>query len=360
MKNKNFILYMIFYLVNIIFGALSSFLSFLVPVNIIQETDNGENYFMILVLGILLVYCYLYSYLKELIRYFISKKYKIDYKSDKIASLLFVISSGILLYLISQYRGIAETGEVLSIAISIIILGVLIVKCNIIEKSMFFDLLLEQQKIKENLKSEKKHQLQSVIIGGICGIFSAITLLSIYLVCIKNKNVPIVIFIIGTIILLCVYDYIYNRINDKYYKKNLNKKIRNYWILKDFGVYSFKLFSTISYLFILILVVKIPIFISIIIVWIAKIINGFRLEKGYDLDLKSYGSYKFPSYNEKNNDNEKDTDLNFSTSYITDRFGNVIGKTETTSYNSKYGNFETTVYKDNLGRTTGKKETNKY
>lgn len=369
MKKRNYIWNMIFYIINIISGALSAFLSFLVPINTIQASRNGENYFIMLILGLLIVYCYLYSYIKELIRYCINKKYEISYKGDKIATLIFAISSGILLYLISRYREIEETGEVLSIGVSILVFVFLRIKCSIIEKSGFFDLLLQQQKIKEDLKKEKKNQLQSIIIGGICGIFSSIPLLIMYLGIINNINgiveridgyALVIMPIIGAIVILYIYDCIYNKINENYYNKHLNKGINNYWILKDVGVYSFKLFSSISYFIVLSLVIKIPTFISIIIVWIAKIINGFILKKGYDLDLKSFGSYKFPSYNEKNNDNENGVDLNFSTSYITDSFGNVIGKAETSTYNSKYGNFETTVYKDNLGRTTGKRETTKF
>lgn len=70
--------------------------------------------------------------------------------------------------------------------------------------------------------------------------------------------------------------------------------------------------------------------------------------------IPSDGTYR---RNNPNNQIEQKPQFDYSTSYIKDQFGNVVGKSTTTTYSDKYGSFGTTEYKDNFGNVIGKKDT---
>lgn len=78
-----------------------------------------------------------------------------------------------------------------------------------------------------------------------------------------------------------------------------------------------------------------------------------------DLDeyYKEVGTGSSYSGSYSNNNAEQKPQFGYSTSYIKDQFGNVVGKETTTTYSDKYGSFGTTEYKDNFGNVIGKKDT---
>ncbi len=57
---------------------------------------------------------------------------------------------------------------------------------------------------------------------------------------------------------------------------------------------------------------------------------------------------------------EKSPSFDFKTTEYTDNFGNVIGKSTTTTYSDKYGEIATTEFRDNMGNKTGKSTTYKW
>lgn len=61
-------------------------------------------------------------------------------------------------------------------------------------------------------------------------------------------------------------------------------------------------------------------------------------------------------YYSVNNINEKKPSFNYGVSYVKDKFGNVIGKTTTTSYSDEYGSMERTEYKDKFGNVKAKED----
>lgn len=96
---------------------------------------------------------------------------------------------------------------------------------------------------------------------------------------------------------------------------------------------------------------------------IIAIIKGLFSKKGFQEDNHSYSSSTgyTPTINTNtNNNSNKSFDFDIKTSYVTDNFGNVIGKTQTTSYGDKYGGFEKKEIYDNFGNKQGEIDTHKW
>lgn len=73
----------------------------------------------------------------------------------------------------------------------------------------------------------------------------------------------------------------------------------------------------------------------------------------YDIDIDTNSS-------RNNNQPEKSFDFDIKTSYVTDNFGNIVGKVQTTTYEDKYGGFEKKEMLDNFGNKKGEVDTYKW
>ena len=73
----------------------------------------------------------------------------------------------------------------------------------------------------------------------------------------------------------------------------------------------------------------------------------------YDIDIDTNSS-------RNNNQPEKSFDFDIKTSYVTDNFGNIVGKVQTTTYEEKYGGFEKKEMLDNFGNKKGEVDTYKW
>ena len=363
---KKYIYNIIFLLINSAFAVLSAFSSLLIDTSIIKGTSQTENAYMTMVLGTMMVYTYVYTYIKELVRFFINRNSNVSDKFNKVNNYIYCIISGLSLFIINRYRGLAVVGDALCIIVPVFNLILMNIKTNKINETYFFSELIGQKNKtdKEIYKKEVKKQINCVLMGTIFGILSAIVLLIVRFGIFEftaskfgDGEMGIFFSIIGCIALLIGYDYIFDSINEKYCKKKHNKQVECYWIIQDIGVYSFIFFSAVSYMIVLVKIINMNIALSIFIVWVAKILNKHRLSLGSDPDFKPfnlYGSYDpaetLAEYREnERRREERKKDWGFSTATRYDKYGNYDGSV--TTYN--VGGVEFTDVKDRNGKVEG-------
>lgn len=107
-------------------------------------------------------------------------------------------------------------------------------------------------------------------------------------------------------------------------------------------------------------IILVIIAIKVIIDIIKVLFNKVDFEK-QDYSYSSGTGYTpTTSTNTNTNNSDKSFDFDVKTSYVTDNFGNVIGKTQTTSYGDKYGGFEKKEILDNFGNKHGEIDTYKW
>lgn len=101
-----------------------------------------------------------------------------------------------------------------------------------------------------------------------------------------------------------------------------------------------------------------------VIIAIIKVLFGKSKLLDDSSDIHSYGTYDYDintNNSSNNNQNKKSSfDFDIKTSYVTDNFGNVVGKVQTTSYGDKYGGFEKKEILDNFGNKQGEVDTYKW
>lgn len=92
-------------------------------------------------------------------------------------------------------------------------------------------------------------------------------------------------------------------------------------------------------------------------------IYGVRFSKGPDGKVYKTSPVSTSSsnwYQKSLEKEEKSPSFDYRTTEYRDNFGNVVGKSTTTTYSDKYGEISTTEYKDNIGNPTGKSTTYKW
>ena len=354
-----------FIFINILLALPHSIITLLIDTGIMTGTEQTEYAYMTAVLVVYLVYTWIYSYIKEFVKFKLSKKEDISDVCNNISNVVYVLVSMTSLFLLNRIRNLGETGDAVAITVAIFDVFFIHFKTKWINDSWFFkDLLFQTRHANQELmKEEKKKQLKAARYGLIAGILSLVILLVSRFVIfnvVTNKmgdaEFGIFAAIIATIVLHCVYVEIFNKANYSKMYKNRNKNVQYYWRIVDIAENGFKVGAMFSYLIALLLMkfnVVLAIFISLAVKWVSQ----YKLWGGADPDsTSSSNSYSFD--NDKKE--EKKPEFTYKTGYVKDQFGNIVGKTESYGYNDKYGGFETTEYKDNFGNVKGKSNTYKF
>lgn len=354
-----------FLLINILLALPHALITLLIDTGIMTGTSQTEYAYMTAVLVVYLVYTWVYAYIKEFIKFKLSKRDDISEFFDKLTNYVYVLVSMGSLFLFNRMRALGETGDAVAYTVAIFDVFFVHFKIKWINESWFFKDLLFQERFAntEMMKEEKKKQIKAARYGLIAGALSLlILLLSRFVifnfVTIKMGDAEFGIFaaIVATIVLHGIYVEVFNKDNFSKMQKNRNVNIQYYWRIVDIAENGFKVGAMFSYLIALLLMkfnVVLAIFIALAVKWVSQ----YKLWGGSDPEYVPSGSY---SFDDNKKETEKKPEFTYRTGYVKDKFGNIVGKTESYGYNDKYGGFETTEYKDNFGNVKGKSDTYKF
>lgn len=353
---------LIFLIINLIFAFPHAITSYFIDTGMMKGTSQTENAYMSAVLIVWLIYSYIFTYIKEFIRFLFNRKGNISELFNKIMNWVYCIASVGFLFFINRSRELGVVGDSVCIIVIIFDLILVNIKSKKINENGFFDDLLKQEKRtydKTLLKKEHKKQIKSATFGAIFGIFSAIVLLiSKYVVYefISNKTgdneIGIFGAIVAIIVLTIVYGKIFNKINISRFLKNTEKAVTEYWVIVDISANAFKIFTIISYSITLLLVFKFYPILSLFVILGVKWINHFIIWGGFDPDYKpssiSYSSDSIGNWM-TNNSNNNEKNWGFSTVTRFDEKGNYAGSA--TTYN--IGGMQFTDVKNKEGKIEG-------
>lgn len=353
---------LIFLIINIIFALPHAITSYFIDTGMMKGTSQTENAYMSAVLIVWLVYSYIFTYIKEFIRFLFNRKGNISELFNKIMNWVYCIASVGFLFLINRSRELGVIGDSVCVIVIIFDLILVNIKSNKINENGFFDDLLNQEKgtyDKALLKKEHKKQRKSAIFGAIFGVLSVIVLLisryGVYeFISKKTGDNEIGIFgaIVSIIVFTIVYGKIFNKISISRFFKNVEKTVKKYWIIVDVSANAFKIFTLLSYSITLLLVFRFNPILSLFVILGVKWINYFIICGGFDPDYKptsfSYSSDSIGNWRTNNSTNDK-KDWGFSTVTRFDEKGNYAGSA--TTYN--IGGMQFTDVKNKDGKIEG-------
>ena len=347
----------------VILGIVHAFVSLFADISLINLENTSDNRYVLHVLGAFLAFSWIYTYIKEFVRYYISRKENISQYGDIASDVIYVLVSLIALILLNRYRNFGEYGD--AVAYTVVILDAFLVyfKSKFIRDGYFFEKLLLQEKFVkvDKLKDERKKQIKYAKYGFIYGLLSIIILVFNRLVVfsfVSNKmgDIEFGIFatIVATIVLHCIYVEWFNKHTLSKQLKDHDSTVSYSELIVDIAENAFKVAIMLGY-FIVLVILNMNIALTAFIVLGIKIVTQFKLWGASNPDYTPSTTYT-PTYEKE----EKKPELTINTGYVKDQFGNIVGKTETYGYSDKYGGFETTEYKDNFGNVKGKSDTYKF